>query len=361
MVCFVCNSDIGDMPCGSALETNYELLEYAQHDDVGNVRLTLSQGCGDNVEKRTQCLQNVKYEKSCDTLAHVASRYGSLNVLRFLAKEVKALLESRNLDGKTPLHEAAQSSQLRVVQYLLEQGCHIDPLKRADWTPLMLACTKENLEVVQTLVSRGANTRLQNKDGWTSFHIACREGHVDIVSYLLDVCPDAWNSRSKIKRTPLHTAALHGHLECVRLLLSRGGDPPDLADNCGTTPFMDAAQADQSAIMDSLVQFHKVDVTRVDALGNSSLHLASQAGALSAIRSLVDKYGVDVNSVNSWGQTALHLSAKVGQHDALRLLISLGAKCDATDNKGRTAHDLAKDGNYHSCCSLLEVHDGTRQ
>lgn len=102
-------------------------------------------------------------------------------------------------------------------------------------------------------------------------------------------------------------------------------------------------------------------MTRVDVLGNSSLHLASQAGALSAIQSLVNRYGVDVNSVNSWGQTALHLAAKVGQHDAIRLLISLGAKCSAMDNKGRTARDLAKDGGYHSCCSLLEAHEGTRQ
>lgn len=349
------------MACGSKLEANYKLLEYAQHDDVESILLVLGRECGDDVQKCAQCLKNVKYEKSGDTLAHVASRYGSLDVLGYLAKEVRGLLESRNLDGKTPLHEAAQSSELGVVQFLLGEGCHIDPLKRADWTPLMLACTKENLEVVETLVNKGANTRLQNKDGWTCFHIACREGHADITSYLLDVCPDAWNNRSKNKRTPLHTAALHGHLECVKLLLLRGGDPPDLADNCGTTPFMDAAQADQSAVMDYLVQFHKVDMTRVDVLGNSSLHLASQAGALSAIQSLVNRYGVDVNSVNSWGQTALHLAAKVGQHDAIRLLISLGAKCSAMDNKGRTARDLAKDGGYHSCCSLLEAHEGTRQ
>ncbi|XP_077541420.1 ankyrin repeat domain-containing protein 16-like isoform X3 [Haemaphysalis longicornis] len=308
------------MACGSKLEANYKLLEYAQHDDVESILLVLGRECGDDVQKCAQCLKNVKYEKSGDTLAHVASRYGSLDVLGYLAKEVRGLLESRNLDGKTPLHEAAQSSELGVVQFLLGEGCHIDPLKRADW-----------------------------------------EGHADITSYLLDVCPDAWNNRSKNKRTPLHTAALHGHLECVKLLLLRGGDPPDLADNCGTTPFMDAAQADQSAVMDYLVQFHKVDMTRVDVLGNSSLHLASQAGALSAIRSLVNRYGVDVNSVNSWGQTALHLAAKVGQHDAIRLLISLGAKCSAMDNKGRTARDLAKDGSYHSCCSLLEAHEGTRQ
>lgn len=69
------------MACGSALEANYKLLEYAQHDDVENIRLVLGRECGDDVQKRAQCVKSVKYEKSGDTLAHVASRYGSLNVL----------------------------------------------------------------------------------------------------------------------------------------------------------------------------------------------------------------------------------------------------------------------------------------
>ncbi|XP_075553422.1 ankyrin repeat domain-containing protein 16-like isoform X5 [Dermacentor variabilis] len=280
------------------------LMEHAQRDSISDMRLILSKECGDSVEQIAQYLQKITYEKSGDTLAHVASRCGSLKVLRFICKEVNCLtlLESQNHDGKRPLHEAAQSSRLDVVQFLIHQGCQIDPLKRADWTPLMLACTKNHLEVVQTLVARGANTNLRNKDGWTPFHISCREGHVRIMSCLLDMFPDAWNTSSKNKRTPLHTAgmclcrtcckikqecqvkSLHGHVQCVKLLLSRGCYLPDVADNCGTTPFMDAAQADQVAIMDCLAELQKV-----------------------------------------------------GQHDVVKLLIGLGAICNARDNKGRTA------------------------
>nr|XP_054921698.1 ankyrin repeat domain-containing protein 16-like isoform X2 [Dermacentor andersoni] len=319
-------------------QTKQRLMEHAQRDSISDMRLILSKECGDSVGQIAQYLQKITYEKCGDTLAHVASRCGSLKVLRFIFKEVNCLtlLESQNHDGKRPLHEAAQSSRLDVVQFLIHQGCQIDPLKRADWTPLMLACTKNHLEVVQTLVARGANTNLRNKDGWTPFHISCREGHVHIMACLLDMFPDAWNTSSKNKRTPLHTAALHGHVQCVKLLLSRGCYLPDVADNCGTTPFMDAAQADQVAIMDCLAELQKVDITKMDVLGNSSLHLAAQAGAISAIWSLIEKYALDVNSINSWGQTPLHLSAKVGQHDVVKLLIGLGAICNARDNKGRT-------------------------
>lgn len=75
-------------------------------------------------------------------------------------------------------------------------------------TPLMMACTRKNLEVIQDLVEHGANPLLKNKDGWNSFHIASREGDPVILQYLLTVCPDAWKTESKIRRTPLHTAGI---------------------------------------------------------------------------------------------------------------------------------------------------------
>lgn len=75
-------------------------------------------------------------------------------------------------------------------------------------TPLMMACTRKNLEVIQDLVEHGANPLLKNKDGWNSFHIASREGDPVILRYLLTVCPDAWKTESKIRRTPLHTAGI---------------------------------------------------------------------------------------------------------------------------------------------------------
>lgn len=134
-------------------------------------------------------------------------------------------------------------------------------------------------------------------------------------------------------------------MQCVKVLLRRGCYLPDVADNCGTTPFMDAAQANQVAIMDCLAELQKVDITKKDLLGNSSLHLAAQAGAISAICSLIEKYALSINSTNSWGQTPLHLSAKVGQHDVVKLLVGLGATCNPRDNKGRTRK--------HICCQYF--------
>lgn len=62
--------------------------------------------------------------------------------------------------------------------------------------------------MIRDLVEHGANPLLKNKDGWNSFHIASREGDPLILQYLLGVCPSAWRTESKIRRTPLHTAGV---------------------------------------------------------------------------------------------------------------------------------------------------------
>ncbi len=66
-------------------------------------------------------------------MLHLSVRFGHLDVLRWLSEEQSADLEQANLDAKRALHEAAQHSQLPCLQYLLDRGVAVDPLKRADW------------------------------------------------------------------------------------------------------------------------------------------------------------------------------------------------------------------------------------
>ncbi|XP_044928260.1 ankyrin repeat domain-containing protein 16 isoform X4 [Mustela lutreola] len=143
-----------------------------------------------------------------DTLLHCAARHGHRDVLAYLVETWDMDVEAADRDYKRPLHEAAAQGHRDCVLYLLGRGAAVDCLKKADWTPLMMACTRKNLEVIQDLVEHGANPLLKNKDGWNSLHIASREGDPLILQYLLSVCPTAWETESKIGRTPLHTAVL---------------------------------------------------------------------------------------------------------------------------------------------------------
>nr|XP_031526732.1 ankyrin repeat domain-containing protein 16 isoform X1 [Vicugna pacos]XP_031526733.1 ankyrin repeat domain-containing protein 16 isoform X1 [Vicugna pacos]XP_031526734.1 ankyrin repeat domain-containing protein 16 isoform X1 [Vicugna pacos] len=295
-----------------------------------------------------------------DTLLHYAARHGRRDVLAYLVEAWDMDIEVANRDYKRPLHEAASMGHRDCVRYLLGRGAAVDCLKKADWTPLMMACTRRNLEVVQDLVEHGANPLLKNKDGWNSFHIASREGDPLILQYLLDVCPAAWKTESKIGRTPLHTAAMHGCLEAVKVLLERCQYEPDGRDKCGLTPFMDAIQCGHINVARLLLQKHKACVSAEDSLGAQAVHRAAVTGQNDAIRFLVSELGVDVDvRAASTHLTALHLAAKVcfntqeGHVSTVRTLLSLGADISSKDERDRSALHLACAGQHAACVEFL--------
>ena len=75
---------------------------------------------------------NYVHKKSNDTPLILASRYGHASVASFLL-ENGGIIEHRNIDGKTALHDAAQNGNLKSVELLLAAGAEVDALKRADW------------------------------------------------------------------------------------------------------------------------------------------------------------------------------------------------------------------------------------
>nr|XP_034366942.1 ankyrin repeat domain-containing protein 16 isoform X2 [Arvicanthis niloticus] len=256
-----------------------------------------------------------------DTLLHFAARHGRQDILAYLVEACSMDIEAANRDYKRPLHEAASMGHRDCVRYLLGRGAVVDSLKKADWTPLMMACTRKNLEVIQDLVEHGANPLLKNKDGWNSFHIASREGDPVILRYLLTVCPDAWKTESKIRRTPLHTAAMHGCSEAVQELLERCHYEPDCRDNCGVTPFMDAIQCGHLSIAKLLLEKH-------------------EEGQTSTVQTLLS-LGADINSTDERKRSALHLAC-AGQHMACtRFLLQSGLK-DSADLTGTLAQQLTR-------------------
>lgn len=67
-----------------------------------------------------------------DTVLHVAARHGHQPILKYIHEDLGVELNHGNLDGKSALHEAAQQGHVECIRYLLEAGCHVDCLKKAD-------------------------------------------------------------------------------------------------------------------------------------------------------------------------------------------------------------------------------------
>jgi len=293
-----------------------------------------------------------KHKQSGDSVLHIIARHNQLDMFAWAHQafeDQQRCLECVNLDGKTPLHEAASSCNADIVVYILSfDKCNVDPLKRAGWTPLMMAAAKPGaLKTIKVLVEAGANMNLVNKDGWNVFHIACRTGDLAMLNYLVAKSPDVLNATSTNGRRPIHTAAIHGLTEVVKFLFDSGYARMDEVDGCGSTPIMEAFRSGNRDTVDYTLEVAPASLHITDKLGRNCLHIAAQVGHSALIEVAVNN-GIDVNSTVQMdkslceGQTALHFAYKHDDNDAIACLIALGASEDIVDVKSRTPKSLRK-------------------
>lgn len=103
-----------------------------------------------------------------------------------------ARLESRDRDGHTVLHDAAQMGEAELVKLLLEKGANINAqvvdshaqVVDRSWgdTPLHLAARRRHSGVVRLLLNAGADVTIRGRDGATLDRLYAGEGK------MLDIC-----------------------------------------------------------------------------------------------------------------------------------------------------------------------------
>lgn len=89
-------------------------------------------------------------------------------------------------------------------------------------------------------------------------------------------------------------------------------------------------------------------------IGPMKIHRAVNNRDLTLISSLVAEDKNAVNEVEATGMTPLHFAAWSGFEEGVNLLLSLGAKIDATSNSGESSWHLAKLMGHEGICKNLE-------
>ena len=72
----------------------------------------------------------------------------------------------------TPLHQAANGKDPKIIKILLSHGAMLDRKNCHGQTPLMIAAAVGSLPVINELLIAGANPHLQAKDGKTALEYA---------------------------------------------------------------------------------------------------------------------------------------------------------------------------------------------
>jgi ankyrin repeat protein len=159
------------------------------------------------------------------------------------------------------------------------------------------------------------------------------------------------NARNRVGETAL-VIALQNDRPALAMDMVKAGTDVNLAAVNGVTPLMAAAHAGQTDIVRVLLA-KGADIAAVDRLKKNAMTYAAGQGRTEIVVLLL-RAGVDPNAVYAHDLTALMWSAGYGQTTTAQALLAAGAKAELRDDRGKTALDIAREGNFADTVKLLE-------
>lgn len=216
-----------------------------------------------------------------------------------------------DVDGNTPLHHAARSSDPGVAALLRDAAADVDVRNAEGVTPLGIACAAGNWRLARFLLERGAKAEL---DGATPALLPASGAEEDDAAgvQLLLKHKARVDARDAQGRSALHEAARAGNVDILAVLLAAGADV-HARDGAGRTPLFDAAAGGRLGAVDALLAA-KADPAAEDAEGRGALAVAcaGESPSPALLRRLVE-LGADPAHVDKSGKRAVDVAAEAGR------------------------------------------------
>ncbi len=191
-------------------------------------------------------------------------------------------------DATTPI---TRHVKLAELERLSQQGADLNAFDEDGKTLLMYAADQADLTSLKFLLQHGVNVDLATNyqadiGGRTALFGAIENDALDAVVLLLDAGA-SMQQRSNRVWTPVHYAAYKGALKSLRELARRGADlQQKFQGGRGSTPLMIAAQYQQVAVINFLVQEAKVDKTMRDDYAEDACGYARYYQKTQSLRAL---------------------------------------------------------------------------
>ncbi|XP_068741050.1 uncharacterized protein [Montipora capricornis] len=302
-------------------------------------RLHVSVETGDTHEIETLLSSGVDIDsRNMDgrTPLMLAAESGREKIFRLLIERGSdpTLKDSR---GRSVLHWAARSGSNEIIQELLSRGLDIDSSDNDGVTPLMEAVNFGGDSAFRLLIERGSDPTLRDNKGWSLLHRAAQNGRYEIIQELLSRGLDI-DSRDGDGGTPVIRAAINGQEDAITLLLERGSDPKQ-KDHNGISLLHWAAHYGRAVLIEKLLSLG-LDINSRENYGNTPLMVAAYRGRQDASSLLIER-GSDPTLTDNWGHSALHWAAQGGSKVIIEKLLSLGLDINSKTNSGETPLMLA--------------------
>ena len=206
--------------------------------------------------------------------------------------------------GISALHFACQRGNKFAVDILLRRdGIIVDIKDDNKDTPLHEACLGGHLGIVESILTYKKlsapnadqiDLNLTNNELQTPLHLACREGHEEVVKTLLkqfsslQLRTELTKCRDNEQNTPLHLACESGKEEIVKILMLNGADlfSVKLED---IAPVHIAARYGFTKVVNTLMQSGEDLMSTVEIYNQTPLHYAASHNQMEMISFLIDK------------------------------------------------------------------------
>ena len=237
--------------------------------------------------------------------------------------------DSKDSAGRTSRLCPAMWEDPAVCQVFIGAGADIETKNDEGRSPLHLASLSGALTTVQMLVDAGADVRAVSDKGSICLFFAACFGHTDTVRYLVSLPEVDVNHQGK-NLTALHLAVEGKYADVVQVLIDAGADI-ETKDDEGRSPLLVASISGDLTIVTKLVKAG-ADGTE----GSMCLILAAYCGHTDIVRYLVSLPEVDLNYKGVDNSTALYSAVLEKHADVVQVLIDAGADIETKNDKGRS-------------------------
>jgi ankyrin repeat protein len=317
-----------------------------------------------------------------ETALMVASKYGNLDMVKYLISKNVYLEMLSNSDKETALIEAARYNQADVVKELIKDGAKIDYQfnESTHHNALIDASSSGSIDVVKYFMDNPKLINNFKEDMSSALANAVNGEHTDVVECLLENGADADSNDN------LLLACMRGNSELVKILIEHGASVNGIKNGTGN-PLRESCVNPNLDIIKCLVE-HGADINATDVHkdgvkwdtpltvamehgcfdtvkylvehgadinyikegddGNSILCLAAKSWSTNILKYFIDK-GLDLNYQNYDGDTPLMLAVRSYDYDTVKLLVDSGADTTLKNKDGMTALDIAKKVNEKGC------------
>lgn len=153
----------------------------------------------------------------------------------FNQNNLKIWIVTKNKDGQTPFHRAAESNHKALIKKIIGMNPPLNVQEDIySNTPLHIAAKNNSVHIAAMLIQAGACKNIDNKNGDTPLHLAAQFNHPAMTQLLIaeNSCLNALNNK---RRTPLHVAACHNVDQEIKQMLLNAGADATLVDNDNKT------------------------------------------------------------------------------------------------------------------------------